>query len=132
VRQARGTVSFEVEIEPFVEREDAHISIEAGRTELRRRLRRTSFSSPTLSAGDIDAQWEMAESYGDETAGASAPTPDQNVVDEWAEAIGVHYDDFEELRCGDKEHERDVHRWELDPASAEDYFERTRESSCRA
>jgi len=79
-----------------------------------------------LSGGDIDAQWEMAESYGDETAGVSAPTPDQNDVVEWAAAMGLHYDDFEELRCGDKEHERDIHRWELDPASAEDYFERMR------
>src|SRR5436305_6823942 len=116
---SKATVPFDMQIEPFVERDDAHISIDAGRRELRRRLRRNSFSSPALSGGDIDAQWEMSEGYGDETVGGSAPTPDQNVVGEWADAIGVHYDDFEELRCGDKEHERDVHRWELDPASAE-------------
>jgi len=28
------------------------------------------------------------------------------------------------LRFGEKERERDVHRWELDPASADDYEER--------
>ena len=29
------------------------------------------------------------------------------------------------LRFGEKERERDVHRWELDPASSEDYDERS-------
>jgi len=47
-------------------------------------------------------------------------------VDELGDAIGVHYDDFEELRCGDKERDRDRRRWELDPASAEDWLERMR------
>jgi hypothetical protein len=33
-------------------------------------------------------------------------------------------DCFEELCCGDRRHED--HRWELDPASAEDFTERNR------
>jgi Family of unknown function (DUF6335) len=36
----------------------------------------------------------------------------------------VQYEDNEELKAGDKVTERDKHRWELDPASAEDYKER--------
>lgn len=43
---------------------------------------------------------------------------------DFGEAIGVSYNDDEELRFFDKEHERDIHRWELDPASAEDYRDR--------
>ncbi len=33
----------------------------------------------------------------------------------------VTYEAAEELCCGEKSRERDRHRWELDPASAEDY-----------
>jgi hypothetical protein len=81
-------------------------------------------TSPLLAAGDLDARWQEAEAAGDETAGASNPTPDQEVVDEIGKAIGITYADEEELRVGGKEAERDQHRWELDPASSEDYKER--------
>jgi hypothetical protein len=37
----------------------------------------------------------------------------------------VTYQDGEPLRVGQKEEERDEHRWELDPASSEDYAERS-------
>ncbi|MGZ7039199.1 MAG: DUF6335 family protein [Thermoanaerobaculia bacterium] len=83
--------------------------------------------SPALSAGDPDARWDQAESSGEETAGGSAPTPDQDVVDEIGKAIGITYQEGEPLRFFEKEHERDVHRWELDPASADDYNARTHE-----
>ena len=43
------------------------------------------------------------------------------IVDEIGRAVGVTYQEGEPLRTGEKEHERDEHRWELDPASAEDY-----------
>jgi len=49
-----------------------------------------------------------------------------NELDELGIALGLTYQDDEALRAGAKETERDRHRWELDPASAEDYFERTR------
>jgi hypothetical protein len=83
-------------------------------------------SSPLLAAGDLDARWQEAEAVGDETAGASNPTPDQEVVDEIGQAIGMTYADEEELHVGGKQAGRDQHRWELDPASAEDYRERVR------
>ena len=50
----------------------------------------------------------------------------EDVVDEVGETAGVTYKDGEELACGDKEMRRDEERWELDPASAEDYRERMR------
>lgn len=82
-------------------------------------------ASPRLTGGDVDAQWQMAELVGDEAACGSTMTPDQNVVDEFASAVGIHYEPTEELWLGDKEQDRDRHRWELDPASSDDYFERT-------
>lgn len=83
-------------------------------------------TSPALTGGDVDADWEAAYSSGDEAPGGDNPTPDQEVVDEIGEALGVHYDDAEELKSSTKIEDRDRHRWELDPASAEDYPERTR------
>ena len=100
--------------------------ISAGSQKLAARLRENPNADPILSGGDIDARWEDAEGTGEETAGASVATPDQNVVDEIGEAIGVTYSDNEELKVGDKERERDRHRWELDPASSEDYQSRIR------
>ena len=58
---------------------------------------------------------------------SSSPTPDQSVVDEIGQAMGVTYQDNEELKFGEKERSRDKHRWELDPASSEDYVERVRD-----
>lgn len=40
----------------------------------------------------------------------------------------VTYEDGEPLRVGQKERWRDCHRWELDPASSEDYVDRSRTS----
>ena len=69
----------------------------------------------------------MAESQGDEGVAGSTATPEQNDVGELGAAMGVTYQDNEELKAGEKERERDKKRWELDPASSEDYQDRTRE-----
>lgn len=100
--------------------------VDTGRMQLRDRLKRNTNTSPDLAGGDPDAEWEMAELNGDEAAGGSNLTPDQNVVEEFGEAVGLTYEDDEELSCGVKSRERDRHRWELDPASAEDWDERRR------
>ena len=63
-------------------------------------------------------------SPGDEAPGGDNPTPDQDIVDDIGRALGVQYQDNEELRASDKVAARDRHRWELDPASAEDYKDR--------
>ena len=73
---------------------------------------------------ETNAQWEMAESCGDETIPGSVMTLDQNVIDEFGTALGVTYEVDEELWLVDKERSRDAHRWELDPASADDWDER--------
>ncbi|HET7711722.1 MAG TPA: DUF6335 family protein [Thermoanaerobaculia bacterium] len=101
--------------------------IAAGSSKLAQRLRENPNASPALSAGDIDASWELAESQGDEAVAGSMPTPGQNNVQEIGEAIGVTYADNEELKAGEKERERDRRRWELDPASSDDYQDRVRD-----
>jgi hypothetical protein len=80
--------------------------------------------SPELTAGDVDADWESAYANGDEAPGGDNPTPDQDRVDDIGKAIGVQYEDNEELKASDKITERDKHRWELDPASSDDYKDR--------
>jgi hypothetical protein len=107
--------------------EPPEIDISASATELRHRLDRNTSTDPHLTAGDVDACWEMAESVGDETAGGSSSTPDQNVVDEIGGALGITYRDDEELNLVEKERARDRNRWELDPASADDFGDRMRE-----
>jgi len=94
-----------------------------GRRELRERLDQHTETSPALTAGDVDADWESAYSVGDEAPGGDNPTPDQDVVDDIGRAVGVQYDDNEELKGEAKISKRDKHRWELDPASAEDFNE---------
>jgi hypothetical protein len=95
-----------------------------GRQELRESLREHHETSPELTGGDVDADWEDAYSVGDEAPGGDNPTPDQDRVDDIGKALGVEYQDNEELKASDKVAERDRHRWELDPASSEDYRER--------
>jgi hypothetical protein len=95
-----------------------------GRAELAEKMRNHTSTGPAMTAGDLDADWESAESVGDEAPGGDNPTPDQDVVDEIGRALGVEYDDDEELRGGDEIVERDRNRWELDPASSDDFDDR--------
>ena len=82
-------------------------------------------SSPELSGGDVDAAWEQASASGEEAVGGSAPTPDQDIVDELGAAVGIEMADGAILHTADMLEHRDDSRWELDPSSAEDYQERS-------
>jgi len=96
----------------------------SGRAELAENLRRHGPMTPGITGGDVDADFENAYFSGDEAPGGDNPTPDQEVVEDIGKALGVQYADNEELRSADKLTDRDKHRWELDPASAEDYKDR--------
>jgi hypothetical protein len=110
--------------------EPPNVDITTGSAKLAQRLRESGGSvDPSLSAGDIDAAWDMAESQGDEAVGGSMPTPGQNNVQEMGEALGITYQDNEELKAGEKERSRDIKRWELDPASSDDYQDRLRDET---
>jgi Family of unknown function (DUF6335) len=96
----------------------------SGQSSTRDHLSEHNESSPVLTGGDVDADWEQAYSSGEEAPGGDNPTPDQDIVDEIGRALGLEYDDDEELKGAGKLEERDKHRWELDPASAEDFDDR--------
>jgi hypothetical protein len=72
----------------------------------------------------LDADWESAAAVGDEVPGGDNATPDQNVVEEIGRAVGLDYQDNEELHGEEKIAERDRRRWELDPASSDDFQDR--------
>jgi len=93
----------------------------SGGEELRDTLKKNNSASPRLTGGDVDANWQAAESQGDESPGGDNPTPDQDVVDDIGRALGVEYADDEELQGGAEIAERDTHRWELDPSSKDDF-----------
>ncbi len=97
-----------------------------GRGEMAERRRKHTAASPVITGGDVDADWEGAYMVGDESATADNPTPDQSDVEDIGRAVGVDYEDSEELKSTPKVDKRDRKRWELDPASAEDYAERNK------
>jgi hypothetical protein len=99
--------------EDFEERQNLS---QEGTRQLARRLNEHNSLSPKLSAGDVDAAWDLGRESGEETFTGHAPTPDQDVVDEMGDAAGVKYRDDEPLNYG-KISERDHHRWELDARS---------------
>ena len=119
-RQDRNRNGLSDDIEP------PPVDISAGAAKLAHRLREDSLADPSITGGDVDAQWEGAQFSGDESAVSSMTTPEQNVVDDIGTAMGVTYQDNEELKFGEKERSRDKKRWELDPASSDDYQDRLR------
>jgi len=96
----------------------------SGRQELADKFHEHTETSPVLTGGDVDGDWESAYSVGDEAPGGDNPTPDQAIVDDIGSALGVVYEDDEELTSEKKISDRDKHRWELDPESSDDYDER--------
>ena len=99
-------------------------AVRTGRAEVAQSAREHRGMSRSITGGDVDVDLEDAYFTGDEAPGGDNPTPDQDVVDDIGKALGVEYQDNEELKAVDKVIERDRKRWELDPASAEDYKDR--------
>ena len=98
-----------VAAETAVLRSDVEREVEEG-------TRRYSSTSPALSGGDLDADWQRADHVGEEAVGGSVATPDQSVVDELGDALGVPRDPDEEVRTSQEILEaRDRNRWDLEP-----------------
>lgn len=113
-------------LEDFAERQGL---ASGGRAKLEEKLNEYNGMDPTLSGGDVDAAWEDSAQAGEESVGGTAPTPDQDIVDEIGEAAGLTYNDYEPLDSDKKILDRDRNRWELNPESAEDGEEDTEEDS---
>jgi hypothetical protein len=124
-RKDRNRNGLDDDIEPPIP------DVRAGSAKLAERLRDDPNADPTITAGDLDANWANAQFSGDESAVSSSPTPDQSVVDEIGTAMGIQYADEEELKVGEKERDRDRRRWELDPASSDDYIDRIKDENRR-
>jgi hypothetical protein len=84
---------------------------------LAQRLRNNTAASPRDAGGDLDAAWEDVNDSGSETVAGDNPTPDQSLVEENASAMGVSFEDNEELEFIDKIEKRDRDRYELDENS---------------
>ena len=103
------------EIEEFMEQEIARAPKDPEL--LAHRLRNNTAASPRDAGGDLDASWEDVNDSGSESVAGHNPTPDQSLVEENASAIGVSYEDNEELEFIDKIEKRDRDRYELDENS---------------
>lgn len=80
-------------------------------------------TSPRLTGGDVDADWQAAYSSGEESVGGSVATPDQDIVDEIGRALGVEQEADAPVRTSDEIlRTRDRLRWHLkrDAADAEE------------
>jgi hypothetical protein len=86
--------------------------------------RKYNEASPTLTGGDIEANYEQANAEGDESVGGTAPTPDMDIVDDLGKAVGLEMNDANFLHTNDILEQRDNRRWELEPRSSQDYEER--------
>lgn len=77
-------------------------------------------SSPRLTGGDVDADWQAASSSGEESVGGSVATPDQDVVDEIGRALGVEQEAEAPVRASDEIlRQRDRLRWHLERNAAD-------------
>jgi hypothetical protein len=104
--------------------EAAHLGL-AGQQQLIDKLREQHSTSPELSIGALDTSWEDADAD-EESASGENLTPDQNNVEALAKALGLTYQDNEPLQTSERIQDRDLSRWELDPASSEGFQERMR------
>jgi hypothetical protein len=121
----RRTLEETVQTPPSSLNMDRHGSAaRTGRAEIEENLRNHRGMTPDIIAGDVDVDIDDAYFAGEEAPGGDNPTPDQDIVDDIGKALGVQYEDNEPLKASEKVTERDKHRWELDPASSEDYKDR--------
>lgn len=72
-------------------------------------------TGPGATGGDIDADWQRAQSSGEEAVGGSVSTPDQDRVDEIGHALGVEQPSEAPLRPTEEIlEERDRRYWDLE------------------
>lgn len=104
-----------------------HVRIPDGGKPSRSGARRSPGVSPETtdfgSADLTDISSPVVDAEGESIVGSNPP-PDLDVVDEIGRSAGLTYEDGEPLQFGVKEAAKDDIRWELNPASSEDYEER--------
>jgi hypothetical protein len=115
-------------VDPEVQQEfeEASVAGRAGARHLRDKQDRHHEETPQITAGDVDAAWDRSD-IGEESPGGTVATPDQDIVEEIGEAVGLTFQDNEEVDTPGKMARRDRDRWELNPASSEDYGNRKKQ-----
>jgi hypothetical protein len=103
------------EIEEFMEDEIQRAPKDP--EQLAQRIRNNTAASPHDAGGDFDANWEDVNESGSEAVSGDNPTPDQSDVEENAHALGVNFEDNEELDFLEKIEKRDRDRYELEESS---------------
>lgn len=103
------------DVQELMEEEIEHAPKAPG--ELKERLAEHNSTSPALSGGDIDAEWEDANDSGAESVGGHNPTPDQSDSEANANAMGVSFEDNEPLNFDEKHDRKDKFRDELKESS---------------
>ena len=85
---------------------------EAATGELLRELTEHHGVSPADTGGDVDADWQRAQSSGEEAVGGSVATPDQDIVDDLARPLGVERgSDAQVITSDEILSARDRRRW---------------------
>lgn len=69
------------------------------------------------TGGGLSSLPEQAKVVGDEAVGGTVALPDQDVVDDIADSVGVTVPDEHPLNVTQQMYARDERRWELDPES---------------
>ena len=100
--------------------QSSELDREAGTSELLREISDRSDVSPRDTGGDVDADWERAQSSGEEAVGGTVATPDQDVVDELARPLGVERStDAEVITSDEILSGRDRKRWRIEQRNDE-------------
>jgi hypothetical protein len=115
-RKKRGPASRRAGKRSAITRRGRDGSEERGRTvALLREVTEHHETGPAASAGDVDADWQRAQSSGEEAAGGSVSTPDQDRVDDIGHALGVEQPAEAPLRTSEEIlEERDRRYWEFE------------------
>ena len=89
-------------------------------SELLREVSERSDVSPQDTGGDVDADWQRAQSAGEEAVGGTVSTPDQDVVDELSRPLGVERSTDAEVVTSDEILSgRDRKRWRIEQRTDE-------------
>jgi Family of unknown function (DUF6335) len=125
MRRKRDASADEAARQYYLNAPDSEMESEESLVEMGRRLVAHDFGKyymvrAEITAGDVDASWQEAEETGAESPGGHVATPDQDNVDEIGRAVGMEFQDNQEL-CAPEEvlSRRDRRRWELDKRSAD-------------
>jgi Family of unknown function (DUF6335) len=103
------------------ERPSSDLERGSATSELLRELTEHYGVSPTDSGGDVDADWQRAQSSGEEAVGGSVATPDQDIVDELARPLGVERPPNAQVITSDEIlSARDRRRWRTEQQTDEE------------